>query len=278
MMHPALQQKNINFLQMLSEESNRSGSNIVIIASVYDGSIEPGLTLKRVPRVELRFQDSADRRKVLFHRLFKKSPLTPSVEIDAIVQSYLNTWRRFNIEIPPDYAERLRESFPFTPEFLDVALVRIRQSKGGFQGTRGSLGFLAALVRSRCEATHLITMSDASLQDLDLRSWLADLDPSQNLLTCAESNFRELRTNQFADPIASATLLASLAPSPKQPGITENELSRQAIGSQVCTRTGRHDYPSHRFWSKRAHYSRRCASFCQSSHERRWKFCCCLWR
>ncbi len=230
--NPALQQKNINFLQMLSEESNRSGSNIVIIASVYDGSIEPGLTLKRVPRVELRFQDSADRRKVLFHRLFKKSPLTPSVEIDAIVQSYLNTWRRFNIEIPPDYAERLRESFPFTPEFLDVALVRIRQSKGGFQGTRGSLGFLAALVRSRCEATHLITMSDASLQDLDLRSWLADLDPSQNLLTCAESNFRELRTNQFADPIASATLLASLAPSPKQPGITENELSRQAIGPE----------------------------------------------
>ncbi len=226
---PALRQRNLNFLQMLSEEANRAGSNIALIASVYDGNQEPGLTLKRVPRVELRFQDSADRRKILFHRLFKKSPLVPSPEITAIVQSYLNTWRRFSIVIPADYAEQLRESFPFTPELLDVALVRIRQSKGGFQGTRGALGFLAALVRSRSHATHLLTMSDASLLDPELRSWLADLDPSQNLLACAESNLRELRANPFADPIASATLLATLAQSPKQPGVTEDELARQAL-------------------------------------------------
>ncbi len=225
----ALRQKNINFLQMLSEESNRAGSNIALIASVYDGNIEPGLTLKRVQRVELRFQDSTDRRKVLFHRLFKKSPAIPSSEIDAIINSYLNTWRRFNIDIPRDYPDHLRETFPFTPELLDVALIRIRQSKGGFQGTRGSLGFLAALVRSRCNATHLITLADASLMDPEMRTWLANLDPSQNLITCAESNLRDLRANDFADQIASATLLASLAPSPKQPGITEDELARQVI-------------------------------------------------
>jgi hypothetical protein len=57
-----------------------------------------------------------------------------------------------------------------------------------------------------------ITMADASLLDPELRSWLADLDPSQNLLACAESNLRELRNNPFADQIAAATLLASLAP------------------------------------------------------------------
>ena len=229
---PALRQRNLNFLQMVSEESNRAGSNVVLIASVYDGNVEPGLTLKRLPRVELRFQDSTDRRKVLFHRLFKKSPLLPSSEIEAVVQSYLNTWHRFGIDIPTDYADQLRQSFPFTPELLDVSLVRIRQSKGGFQGTRGALGFLAALVRSRCDSTHLITMADASLLDAELRSWLADLDPSQNLLACAESNLRELRSNPFADQIAAATLLASLAPSPKQPGITEDELARQIIGPE----------------------------------------------
>ena len=227
---PAMRQHNLNFLQMISEEANRAGSNVLLIASIYDGNLEPGLTLKRVRPVELRFQDSTDRRKVVFHRLFNKSPLAPSSDIDAIVQSYLNAWRRFGIDLPPDYAERLRESFPFTPELLDVALVRIRQSKGGFQGTRGVLGFLAALVRSRCQSTHLITLADASLVDSELRSWLADLDPSQNLLACAEANLRELRTNQFAEQIASATLLASLAPSPKQQGITEDELARQVIG------------------------------------------------
>jgi predicted AAA+ superfamily ATPase len=149
---------------------------------------------KRVTRVGLRFQDATERRKVLFHRLFKKSPSAPSPEIDAIIRSYINTWKRFDIPMPSDYAEQLRDSFPFTPELLDVALVRISQSKGGFQSTRGALGFLAALVRSCCQATHLITMADASMLDSELRSWLADLDPSQNLLTCAESNLNELRS------------------------------------------------------------------------------------
>ena len=185
---PALKQRNLNFLQMISEEANRGGSNIVLIASIYDGNQEPGQTLKRVARVELRFQDPSDRRKILFHRLFTRSPLAPSPEIDTVVQSHLNTWRKFGVKVPPDYPDQFRDSFPFTPELLDVALVRIRQAKGGFQGTRGTLGFLAALVRARCESAHLLTLADASILDPELRSWLADLDPSQNLLTCADSD------------------------------------------------------------------------------------------
>jgi hypothetical protein len=226
---PAQRQRNLNFLQMISEESGKAGSNVVLIASIYDGNLEPGLTLKRVPRVELRFQDSTDRRKVLFHRLFKRSPSAPSAEIDNIIKSYLNIWKKFSLPMPSDYPDQLRESFPFTPELLDVALVRIRQSKGGFQGTRGALGFLAALVRSRCQSTHLITMADASMADPEMRSWLADLDPSQNLLTCAESNLNELRSYPYSDQIAAATLLATLAPSARQPGIAEDELARQII-------------------------------------------------
>jgi hypothetical protein len=225
---PALRQRNLNFLQMVSEEANRAGSNVALIASVYDGNQEPGQTLKRVSRVELRFQDNADRRKILFHRLFAVSPAEPSTEIDGIIESYLNSWRRFGISLPADYAEQLRESYPFTPELLDVALIRVR-AKGGFQGTRGALGFLAALIRARCQATHLITLADASIADPELRTWLADLDPSQNLITCAESNFRELKTSPFADRIASAVLLASLAPSAREPGLTTDELARQVL-------------------------------------------------
>jgi len=226
----ALRQQNLNFLQMLSEEANRAASNLAIVASIYDGGVEPGLTLKRVARVELRFRDSSDRRRILFHRLFSTDPLAPSPAIDATVQSHLAAWRRFGIVLPPDYPEDLRASYPFTPEALEVVLERIRTSRGGFQGTRGALGFLAALVRLRCQSAHLITLSSASLAEAEMRSWLADLDPSQNLLTCAEANLRELRNNPFADQIASAVLLGSLAPSPKEPGITEDELSRQVIG------------------------------------------------
>ncbi|MFA5262785.1 MAG: hypothetical protein WC378_03100 [Opitutaceae bacterium] len=221
-------QDNINFLQMLSEESMRADSNIVLIASVYDGGIEPGLTLKRVKPTEIRFSDSSDRLRILFHRLFTKSPQAASTEIDAVIKSYINAWQRFGIPAVADYAERLRQSYPFTPELLEVVFQRI-PNRGGFQGTRGALGFLATLVRLRCAKTNLLTLSDVMLSDAEIRTWLADLEPSQNLISCAEANLRELAKFPLADRIASSTLIASLAPSARYPGINEEELARQVI-------------------------------------------------
>ena len=224
----ARRQANINFLQMLSEESMRADSDVVLVASVYDGGIEPGLTLKRVKPTEIRFSDSRDRLRILYHRLFTKSPHAASPEIDTIIKSYVNTWQRFGIPAGSDYSERLRDSYPFAPELLDVVLQRIPQSRGGFQGTRGALGFMAALVRLRGSQTNLLTLSDVALADPEIRTWLADLDPSQALISCAEANLRELTKLPFAERIASATLIASLAPS-RNPGISDDELSRQAI-------------------------------------------------
>lgn len=221
-------QDNINFLQMISEESMRADSNVVLIASVYDGNIEPGLTLKRVKPTEIRFTDNRDRLHILFHRLFEKSPLAANAEIDNIVRSHANTWQRFGIPANTDYVERLRESFPFSPELIDVVTQRIPQSRGGFQGTRGALAFLAALVRLRGQQTNLLTLSDVVITDADIRTWLADLEPSQNLISCADANLRDLIKLPAAERIASATLIASLAPS-RTLGISEDELARQVL-------------------------------------------------
>lgn len=221
-------QDNINFLQMLSEESMRADSNVVLIASIYDGSIEPGLTLKRIKPAEIRFADSRDRLRILYHRLFEKSPHAQNQEIDNIVKSHVNGWQRFGIPANQDYAERLRDNYPFSPELLDIVLQRIPQ-RGGFQGTRGALGFLAALVRLRGSHTNLLTLADVSLADVEIRTWLADLEPAQHLISCAESNLRELAKLPLSDRLASAVLIASLAPS-RNPGISEDELSRQTVG------------------------------------------------
>jgi hypothetical protein len=225
-------QDNINFLQMISEESMRADSNVVLIASVYDGNIEPGLTLKRVKPTEIRFTDSRDRLHILFHRLFEKSPLTANPEIDNVVKSYANTWQRFGVPANTDYVERLRENYPFSPELIDVVTQRIPQSRGGFQGTRGALAFLAALVRLRGQHTNLLTLSDVALTDADIRTWLADLEPSQNLISCADTNLRDLAKLPLAERIASATLIASLAPS-RTLGISEDELARQVLDPAI---------------------------------------------
>jgi len=53
-LRPARRSQNLSFLQMLSEEAGRS-DRITLFAAIHDGAVEPGATLKRVPRVELRF-------------------------------------------------------------------------------------------------------------------------------------------------------------------------------------------------------------------------------
>ena len=65
------QAKNLSFLQMLSEEAFRSeDAAITIFASVYNSNKEPGSTLKRVPRVEIKFSEPQDRKMVVLHRIF----------------------------------------------------------------------------------------------------------------------------------------------------------------------------------------------------------------
>ena len=52
---PALRQRNLNFLQMVSEEANRAGSNVALVASVYDGSqgTRPDAQARRASRASL---------------------------------------------------------------------------------------------------------------------------------------------------------------------------------------------------------------------------------
>ncbi len=68
----ARRNQNLAFLQMLSEEANR-GRRITLFAAVYDGNKEPGSTLKRTPRIELRFRNADDRAAIVRHRLFSNA-------------------------------------------------------------------------------------------------------------------------------------------------------------------------------------------------------------
>src|ERR1035437_3584725 len=65
------QAQNLAFLQMLSEEAQRSDdASITIFASIYNSNNEPGATLKRVPRIDIKFSEPQDRKMVILHRLF----------------------------------------------------------------------------------------------------------------------------------------------------------------------------------------------------------------
>jgi len=219
---PARRSQNLSFLQMISEEANRN-NQVTLIAAIYDGTVEPGATLKRVPRIELRFRRSDDRAAIVRHRLFSNADSYDLGAAEALMRSYVNTWTRLGIQTSDDYLSKLKKSFPFLPELIELIFERISGS-GGFQGTRGALGLLAAMLDSSPSGSYLLTAGHCNLTDRACADRLQDLDPAGNLINCARRNFQDLKAQPHAEALASAVLLASLAPGVK--GLTREELIR----------------------------------------------------
>ncbi len=221
--------QNLAFIQMLSEEAQRSESaTVTVFASVYDSNQEAGATLKRVSPVNIRFMEPQDRRRIIQHRLFAQFEKRETNRIDQVIQSYVNEWKRHDIQVDERHIESMRESFPFSPELLDTVLYRV-PAKGGFQANRGALGLLGTVVRLTHNKTDLITTAHLAISEPTVRNKLADLDPAQNFLDCAGSDFNDLKELSVAEEIISSVLVASLAPAGQTIGITEMELKRQII-------------------------------------------------
>lgn len=221
---PNRRSQNLSFLQMISEEANR-GTLVTLVSAIYDGAIEPGATLKRIPRLELRFRKAEDRAAIVRHRLFSNADSYDRKSADSLIQSYVNTWQRMGSRITDEYAARVHASFPFLPELIDLIFERMG---GGevFQGTRGALGLLGAMLDAAPSQVGLLTGAHCRLTDQACADRLQDLDPSGTTISCAQGNLRELLGQSYAEAIASATLLTSLVPAGRSRGASKDELIR----------------------------------------------------
>jgi hypothetical protein len=224
---PARKSQNLSFLQMVSEEANRN-TQVTLFAAIYDGSNEPGATLKRVPRLELRFRSPDDRAAVVRHRLFSDAESYDRTSADALIKSYTNIWKRLGVDTSDEYLSRLKNAYPFLPELIELIFERITES-GGFQGTRGALGLLAAMLDTTPSGSFLLTSAHCKLTDQACADRLQDLDPAATLINCAASNLRDLVSLPYAESLASAVLLNSLAPSGRIRGVSREELVHHVV-------------------------------------------------
>lgn len=218
--------QNLNFLQMLSEAANRD-RRVTLIAAIYDGTVEPGATLRRTRRLELRFNRTEDRAAIVRHRLFADAQTYDRESARALIQSYVNTWKRFGVEPTPQYILQMESSFPFLPDLVELVFTRIGEH-GGFQGTRSALGLLGAMLDASSEGAQLMSAASCLITDSACMDRLQDLNPTGDLINCAKSNYAELINQPFAAPIASATLLASLVPG-EPVGLSKDELVRHVV-------------------------------------------------
>jgi hypothetical protein len=132
------------------------------------------------------------------------------------------------VETSEDYLSQQRSSFPFLPELIELIFDRITTSQG-FQGTRGALGLMAAMVDLADVESSILTAAHCKLTDRRCADRLQDLDPAGNLINCAANNLRELSKLPHAESLASAVLLASLAPGGKTRGLSREEVVRHVV-------------------------------------------------
>lgn len=222
------QAQNLSFLQMLSEEAQRSeNASITIFASIYNSNNEPGSTLKRVSRIDVKFSEPHDRKMVVLHRLFSNYGKHDIKQIDTITKSYINQWKKNNIRIDEKYEKRFNESYPFTPEVFDILLNRVLSKN--IQGNRGPLALLGRLVKNSHNKLDIISASALDIKEVGIRNLITDLDPGQTFIQCALTDLNDLEAIPLANKIVASTLIGTIASSGNLRGIKEYELARQVI-------------------------------------------------
>lgn len=182
-----LSDQTISFVQELSE-AVAATNNCVLVATLpaseteVASSPQAGQILtslqNRLGRVGADTKPVADDEiyEVIRRRLF--DDLINIEVIDQVLASYNELYQELKSELPShatrgEYKERLRKSYPFHPELIDVFKVRWA-SHHDFQRTRGVLRLLASIVSDLWKRQHnligknlLIHTGDVNFENLD---------------------------------------------------------------------------------------------------------------
>lgn len=216
--------RNRNFIQALSEVARRN-PRLTVVTSVLGEQPEPAETLRRTRPMELEFRSADDRQRVLLFRLFENHGQHDEGQVAEVVDAYAEAYRGGGLAEVDSYRERMLATYPFTPEFLDILTKKV-PNLGGFQNTRGSLRFLARVVRATYEAEPIVSSQHVPFKKRDVQGDLTHLDSSggEVVRRALGDNYEAVPSDLgHKDALFSAILFYSIA-DPTHPGITEDEL------------------------------------------------------
>ncbi len=221
------QSRNINFIQALTEVSMRD-PRLTLVTSVLGEHAEPAATIKRCKPLELAFASSDDRERVILYRLFSDHTEHDRRRSERVVDHYLDSYRRADLPDLDAYRERIRATYPFTPELMDILTRKVPQL-GGFQNTRGTLRFLAKLVRATSRNAAIVSSAHIPLTDNDVQNDLRSLDQATGgevVRRALGDNYRDVPPDlPLKDALFSTLLFYSVADPSRTGASAEQVLS-----------------------------------------------------
>lgn len=253
-----LSDQTVSFMQELTEAVSET-DNCVFIATLPASAQELAaspissqiLTAleNRITRVGANMKPVEDDEifEVVRRRLFED--LGDTTEMEKVVSAYYSMYQQMFTEIPSyaiksDYKERLKKSYPFHPELIDIFRLRWA-SNPFFQRTRGVLRILAAVVSdlwkrqtSLTGSQYLIHASDIILSNVEAltsqitilngASWdsviSADVSGSSSNAFRIDNEVKELGKYNVVQGIATTVLLGSFGSKGQNKGVDISEI------------------------------------------------------
>lgn len=217
--------RNRNFIQALTEVTMRDG-RITLLTSVLGERQEPAETIRRVKPLELSFRSAEDRQRVVLFRLFSNRN-TQEAESAAkrVAAEYSAAYTAAGVRRVDDLQARMISTWPLAPEFLDILTKKV-PNLGGFQNTRGTLRFLAHVVRHNHRNRPLVSSQDLPFHDDVIFQALLNLDTSGGeVVRRALGDNYEAVSDKLVhrDELFSTLVFYSIA-DPTHPGATLDEL------------------------------------------------------
>jgi predicted AAA+ superfamily ATPase len=253
-----LSDQTISFMQELTQAVSES-NNCVAIITLPASAAEVGNTAQafqvltaleqKVRRIGSDTKPVADEEiyEVIRRRLFEE--IGDAAQIEAVASKYLQMYQENWMELPPhatksEYKEKIKKSYPFHPELIDVFRVRWASSHT-FQRTRGVLRLLAAIVsdlwkrrNSLTGSNLLIDTGDVNFANLDALSGqlkslfgnafdaviTADVSGSTSNAFKIDQNKPQFRQWNLAEAIASTVLLNSFGSDGANKGVSTSDI------------------------------------------------------
>ena len=161
-----------NFIQILSEVSERNPEILSLVVSVRDGDSESAQQIYRINPVRIDFkgpQANKDRQKLLLYRIFENRMQVAEDDIRTLINTHVGEYfRLYNIPIPEQakHFDDFVHAWPFSPKLMQLLNDQVLIATGT-QETRDLLRILVDIFKGAGEISPVLTAADFSITNED---------------------------------------------------------------------------------------------------------------
>ncbi|MFQ6119068.1 MAG: DUF499 domain-containing protein, partial [Methanosarcinales archaeon] len=210
-------QRNLNFLQNLTEVASDSGSNLVVFISLLGISDDIKGVVNRSDSYWINLYGIKDRDKIVFYRLFHTEDKERHKDgIKTVIDQYISAYKKAGIfrdrsvrtqKRIEDLKNKMFESYPFHPQVIETLFEKYGASRT-YQRTRGILYLLSSVVQDLYDKKDLIILSDIDPEKYDEFSKLESELSEKAIIDIRKTSEIGIK---YAKPILSTIFIKSIA-------------------------------------------------------------------